>query len=192
MPRVVDLRVDRAPFHITVWSWPVYSVLISAFLRAQFVPQLAPIDWSDSVTVGFWIQPKGSAACAAMESYALKEPFAEFLFGHTNKLRGAGNRSTEVRLYRAFNSSAGGHSFGARNFELKVWRPQRRPVDVAHLSSWNCQPAFGLGHPFFAARKSASISAFAFAAVGPVAQTVMRMRPALNTKRRSEAFLPAV
>nr|OAP96255.1 hypothetical protein A4U53_38525 [Rhizobium leguminosarum] len=46
-----------------------------------------------------------------------------------------------------------------------------------------------MGHPFFAARRSASISAFTFAAVGPIAQTVIRMRPALKTKRRSVAFL---
>lgn len=57
-----------------------------------------------------------------MERYALKEPFAEFLFGHTNKLRGAENRS-KVRQYRAYSfpCSPGGHSFGARNCELKVW-----------------------------------------------------------------------
>ena len=57
-------------------------------------------------------------------------------------------------------------------------RSSCRVVGIAHLSSWSCQPAFGLGHPFFAARRSASISAFAFAAVGPIAQTVIRMRPA--------------
>ena len=92
---IVPTAGERLRFTFHVWSGPVCSVLISAFLRAQFVPQLAPIDWSDSVAVDFWIQPKGSAARAAMERYALKEPFAEFLFGHTNKLHGAENRSTE-------------------------------------------------------------------------------------------------
>lgn len=75
---------------------------------------------------------------------------------------------------------------------IQSW--ERRPISIAHLSSWICQPAFGLGYPFLAARNSASISAFAFAfaSVAPIAQTVMRMRPALKTKRRSVACLPAV
>ncbi|WP_210206230.1 hypothetical protein, partial [Rhizobium phaseoli] len=78
-PPLSPLRAKGSVSHFTVWSGPVCSVLISAFLGGQFIPQLAPIDWSDSVAVGFWIQPKGSAARAAMERYALKEPFAEFL-----------------------------------------------------------------------------------------------------------------
>src|SRR5215213_8152809 len=81
--------------------------------------------------------------------------------------------------------------FAIVDMHLRRFR-QRPSVGVAHLSSWSCQPAFGTGHPFWAARKSASASAFFLASVMPVAQTVMRMRPALNTKRRSVVCLPAV
>lgn len=92
------MTAGRTPVsHLRDWSGPVGSVLIGAFLRAQFIPQLAPIDWSDLVAVGLGIQSKGSAAGAAMERYALTEPFAEFLFGHTNKLLRAGDCSIGVR-----------------------------------------------------------------------------------------------
>lgn len=69
---------------------------------------------------------------------------------------------------------------------------QRRSVGISHLSSRSCQPSFGLGHPFLCARKLASASAFALASMVLVAQTVMRIRPALKTKRRSFECFPAV
>ncbi|MBB2841308.1 UNVERIFIED_ORG: hypothetical protein GGE64_005090 [Rhizobium etli] len=81
--------------HVRCRSGPVGGVLIGAFLGAQLTPQLAPVDWGELFAVGLWIHANGSAARAAMERYALTEPFAEFLFGHTNKLLRAKDRSTE-------------------------------------------------------------------------------------------------
>jgi len=84
---------EEAPVsYLSGWSGPIGNVLIGAFLRAQFIPQLAPVDWSDLVAVGLGVQPERPAARAAVEPYALKEPFAELLFGHANKLRGAEDR----------------------------------------------------------------------------------------------------